>query len=180
MFLKKEIIQTIQQNNLIIQNVAKVSEEELKVLYQLYRNVSLNAKEIKVKAFPYSFFQKINTHFNQTNYVIVYSNQKIIGFGLLLKHKNVSRCFCLGLDYEYAKQNNLWYVIVLNAIQHSIKHNYEKIEFGNSNFAMKKKIGAIEERIIFSIRLKNNKLNKILSPFLRKLVNQTFKTENNN
>lgn len=178
-FLKKEVIKTYEQNNLIIKNINRVSDEELRYLYQLYKDVSLNAKEIKIKAFPYNFFERINTHFNNINYTIVYENQKIIGFGLLLSHQEVVRCFCLGLDYEYVRKNNLWYVIVINAITYSIDNGYKKIEFGNSNYAMKKKFGGIEEKIIFGIRLKNDSLNRLMFPLLKIMINNTFKTNNN-
>lgn len=180
MFLKKEILKTIDINNLRVENIKVIDNEKLDHFYKLYKNVSLNAKEIRIEALPKEFFIRINRHFENLNYVVVFDNDKIIGFGILLGHNKILRCFCLGMDYSSPKKKNLWYVIVLESIKYSIENKYSKIEFGNSNYSMKRKFGAIEEKIIFSIKIKNKTLNNLLFPLLKKLTQKTFKTKNDN
>lgn len=180
MFLKKEILKTIELNNLRIESVKTIDSYKLDHFYNLYKNVSLNAKEIRIEALPKEFFERINNHFENLTYVVVFDADKIIGFGILIGQNKNLRCFCLGMDYSSSKKSNLWYVIVLESIKYSIENKYSKIEFGNSNYSMKRKFGAIEEKIIFSIRLKNKTLNKLFFPLLKKLTQKTFKTNNEN
>ena len=148
--------------------------------YKLYKNVSLKAKEIRIEALPKDFFIRINNHFENLNYVVVFEADKIIGFGILLGQGKDLRCFCLGMDYTSSKKNNLWYVIVLESIRYGIEKKYSKIEFGNSNYSMKRKFGAIEEKIIFSIKFKNTTLNNLLFPLLKKIIQKKFNIKNDN
>lgn len=179
-FLKKEIIKTIELNKLRIENIKVIHNEELDHFYKLYENVTLNAKEIRVEALPKEYFIRINRHFEDLNYVVIYDTDKVIGFGILLGHNKNLRCFYLGMDYSNPKKNNLWYIIVLESIKFGIANKYSKFDFGNSNYSMKRKFGAIEEKIIFSMKLKNKTLNTLFFPLLKKLTQITFKTKNNN
>ncbi|MFV8344660.1 aminotransferase class I/II-fold pyridoxal phosphate-dependent enzyme [Flavobacterium sp. ZB4P13] len=140
----KEILPFEQAFDIVIKN--HLTNEELEQAYKLYLNVKNINHAINTFTYPIEVFQKMEKH-SGWEFILLYLKNEISNplVGILFCYKNTSHTYVpalIGMDYDYAKEFQLYRQLLFQAIKRARELNLNKIDFGVSATFEKRKLGA--------------------------------------
>ncbi|SDZ70498.1 Acetyltransferase (GNAT) domain-containing protein [Variovorax sp. YR266] len=134
--------------------------------YALYLAVNARASEARTPALPRSFFAALG-QLDATRMLTVSQGTRMVGFGLLMQRGAKLKCMVIGLDYEVSRELQLWYQIVVRAIEHAMNSGCTSVDLGSTNHSMKRKFGAEHEDIWIAVRHRSRWVTRLLAPLIR-------------
>lgn len=166
----KKILRLREENGLIIQHVNNFSDY-IHEMYRLYLNINNSAKEYTTQPLPREFFQIINNNMREHSSAILIFDKynKLVGFILMLENNEELVPFVLGIEKKLPELY-LWHNLTLSSIEHALKTEKKIIDLGITNSQMKVRLGATTHQIHIFARFKNRILNRLLKPFIKKIV----------
>jgi predicted N-acyltransferase len=140
----KEILPFEQAFNIVIKD--KLTTVELEQTYKLYQNVKNNNHAINTFTYPIDVFQKMEEH-SEWEFILLYLKEEISNplVGIIFCYKNMELTYVpslIGMDYDYAKEFQLYRQLLFQAIKRARELNLNKIDFGVSATFEKRKLGA--------------------------------------
>lgn len=133
---------------------------------ELYRNVYKKA-EAKFEKLTARFFYNINKNLDKnTKAILVWKDQKIIAFELILEWGQFLTPLYVGIDYEFNDQYKLYFNMLYQIIKLGIESGKKTIEIGQTCYYPKLKLGARYGNLFMYIKFRNNFVNFILKPFM--------------
>lgn len=141
---------------------SKGIQVQSKRLYDLYLNVSNNAK-FNTFLLPENHFYSLKTELKSNFKVFGYfSNEELIGFySLILNDKHLETYF-LGYDTEHQCPNQLYLNMLYDMAQFAVENKFENIVYARTAMEIKSSVGAIPKPMIMYVKHTNNLLNSIL------------------
>ncbi|MBT2337080.1 GNAT family N-acetyltransferase [Variovorax paradoxus] len=136
-------------------------------VYSLYLAVNARASEARTPALPRRFFAALGQLDGVAQILTISQGKRTIGFGLLMQRGAKLKCMVIGLDYEVSRELQLWYQIVLRAIEHAMKSGCTNVDLGSTNHSMKRKFGAEHEDIWIAVRHRSQWVTQLLGPLIR-------------
>lgn len=147
-------------------------ESQSEKLYQLYLNVSNNAKFntfILPKKHFYNLKLQLKDNFKVFGY---YLNEELIGFyTLILNNTNVETYF-LGYNAVYQHPNQLYLNMLYDMAKYAIEHKFSKIVYARTAMEIKSSVGAKPKEMSIYLKHTNGFINAILKQVF-KLMNPT-------
>lgn len=111
----------------------------------------------------------------KTRFVVVYKNNKKIGFNMWFKTKDKFESFKFGRDFEETKNNRTYFTLLFyEKIRQAIKENVKKINLGIETEQTKKTRGAEQTNLFLYIKSTDSIGQKIL-PFFVKRKEKEYK-----
>ena len=112
-------------------------------LYELAKNVAQkNAHWGSPFLLGESTFEMLESKMRgQFHLVLVKKGTKIIGFSLTLKKNDLFNYLTVGLDYDYVKDAAVYFNLYYEVIRLAIKLKINRIEMGNSQTHVKRRLG---------------------------------------
>lgn len=72
---------------------------------------------------------------------LTWHGDKVVGCNLFIEQGPLSMAFLIGLSGEHAREYNLYFVNWLWMVQHAAESGRKRLEFGQSNYALKQRLG---------------------------------------
>jgi 7-keto-8-aminopelargonate synthetase-like enzyme/predicted N-acyltransferase len=140
----KEILPFQQAFDIVIKN--QLTNEELEQAYKLYQNVKNNNHAINTFTYPIEVFKKMEEH-SEWEFILLYLKEGISNplVGIMFCYKNTEHTYVpalIGMDYDYAKEFQLYRQLLFQTIKRTRELNRSKIDFGFSATFEKRKLGA--------------------------------------
>lgn len=136
-------------------------------VYSLYLAVNARASEARTPALPRRFFAALGQLGGAAQMLTISQGTRTIGFGLLMQRGAKLKCMVIGLDYEVSRELQLWYQIVVRAIEHALNSGCTSVDLGSTNHGMKRKFGAEHEDIWIAVRHRSRWVTRLLAPLIR-------------
>lgn len=141
-----------------------------KTLYNLYKNVSNNAK-INTFILPenhfYAFKKQLGENFKVFGY---YLQGELIGFFTLLKNKKQLETYFLGYDSVHQYKNQLYLNMLYDMAEFGINNQFESIVYARTAMEIKSSVGAKPRDMVMYLKHTNWLMNTILK-YIFKLMN---------
>ncbi len=150
-------------------------EHLVDALYPLYLAVNARASEARTPALPRELFTALAQPGSSARVLTISQGGKLIGFGLLMEQDVRVKCMVIGLDYEVSRELQLWYLIVLQCIEHALRNGCTRIDLGSTNHTMKRKFGAEHEDVWIAVRHRYRWLTRVLAPLIRHTLTSTYR-----
>jgi DNA polymerase III psi subunit len=154
---------TIQKKELNIETIQNNSKQ----LYQLYKNVSDNAK-FNTFVLPENHFLNLKIQLKE-NFKIFgyYLNNELIGFYTLIINNSILETYFLGYDKEHQYSNQLYLNMLYDMIDFAIENKQTSIVYARTAMEIKSSVGAKPKEMIMHIK----HTNKIANSILKKVFN---------
>lgn len=128
-------------------------------VHELYRQTSGHA-DIHFEDLPQAYFQETAAI---SKYIFYFEGDSMIGFHQLLRTDQTLCCKYLGMDYDRSHQFKLYFALMLQAIDISIRDGIRQIDFGVTSYAFKRYIGSELTETFNYFRHRNPIVNAILT-----------------
>ena len=140
----KEVLPFERAFDIVIRD--NLTKEEVEQGYKLYENVKNNNHAINTFTYPIEVFKKMENH-SQWEFILLYLKEEMSNplVGIMFCYKNTEQTYVpalIGMDYDYAKEFQLYRQLLFQTIKRSRELNRSKIDFGFSATFEKKKLGA--------------------------------------
>ncbi|HOV12855.1 MAG TPA: GNAT family N-acetyltransferase [Spirochaetota bacterium] len=137
-------------------------------LYELWYNTYKHSKEYQREFLNKEYFYNISKNLNDKSFVIIAKhNEEIIGFTMLIDSGSTLISTYCGLDYQYNKIFNTYFVLFYKSIEEAINLNKDLLELGITNYNPKIEIGAIPEPTFVYGKSTNFITNLYFVPLMR-------------
>jgi hypothetical protein len=143
--------------------------------YALYLAVNARASEARTPALPLRSFAALGQLIGAAQMLTVSQGTRMIGFGLLMQRGTKLKCMVIGLDYEVSRELQLWYQIVVRAIEHALNSGCTSVDLGSTNHSMKRKFGAEHEDIWIAVRHRSRWVTRLLAPLIRHALTSIYR-----
>ncbi len=148
----------IESTELNIETIQNSSKQ----LYELYKNVSDNAK-FNTFVLPQNHFYSLKTHLKENFKVFgYYLNNELIGFYTLILNNKTLETYFLGYDKEHQYPNQLYLNMLYNMAEFAIENKLESIVYARTAMEIKSSVGAKPKEMIMYIKHTNNIANTLL------------------
>lgn len=118
-----------------------ISEEELSRVYELYSNTYERA-EIKFGKMTRSYFEKSN---GNCDFILIYLHDKIVAYVQIFEKQKSAAAYLLGMDYSVDRKVGLYFGIYFGIMKWAEDNDIKFIEFGETAYQFKRKIGCTVE-----------------------------------
>ncbi len=150
----------------------KAIEMHSEALYQLYLNVSNNAK-FNTFVLPQNHFYYLKLKLKESFRVFgYYLDDELIGFYTLILNGNDLETYFLGYDTIHQYPNQLYLNMLYDMAQFAIENKFSNIVYARTAMEIKSSVGAKPERMSVYIKHTNGFINAILKQIF-KLMNPT-------
>jgi len=125
-------------------------EKEIKLYYQLYKNVKNNNPGLNTFSYPYELFYKMASHPNW-EFIAIHLKPEFDTrkdpepVGVMFCYKNSGLTYVpslIGMDYDFAHKYQVYRQLLFQTIKRCKEINFKKIDFGMTAAFEKKKVGA--------------------------------------
>lgn len=131
-------------------------------LYQLYKNVSDNAR-INTFILPENHFLEYKKQLGDAFKVYgYYSDTKMVGFYSLLLNNNVLETYFLGYDTQYQYDHQLYLNMLYDMAQFGIENSLKSIVYARTAMEIKSSVGAKPQKMVMFLKHTNWLLNTLL------------------
>lgn len=144
-------------------------------VYSLYLAVNARASEARTPALPRRFFAALGQLDGVAQMLTISQGPRTVGFGLLMQRGTKLKCMVIGLDYEVSRELQLWYQIVVRAIEHAMRSGCTSVDLGSTNHSMKRKFGAEHEDIWIAVRHRSRWVTRLLAPLIRHTLTSVYR-----
>lgn len=155
---------------------AEAIKKHASQIYNLYLNVSENAK-INTFILSEHHFSSLKESL-QHNFKLFgyYQNEKLIGFySLILNHTTLETYF-LGYDEAHQYQNQLYLNMLYDMANFAIDHKFKSVIYARTAMEIKSSVGAVPQEMFMYIKHTNRLLNALLQRIF-KIMNPKQKWE---
>lgn len=111
--------------------------EYLEQVYQLYLN-TLNESPIHFERLSPEYFSNTS---ELSIYILVFLQDRLVGFVQLISKGDKVAGKYLGMDYTVSREHELYFALCLRIVDMSTRRGFKEIEFGETNYQFKKKLG---------------------------------------
>jgi len=137
-------------------------KDNSKQLYQLYKNVSDNAK-FNTFVLPDNHFYNLKIQLKENFKVFgYYLNNELIGFYTLIINNSILETYFLGYDKEHQYLNQLYLNMLYDMIDFAIENKQTSIVYARTAMEIKSSVGAKPKEMIMHIKHTNKIANSIL------------------
>lgn len=151
-------------------------ESNSETLYQLYKNVSDNAK-INTFILPKRHFCSLKVHLQEKFRVIgYYLDGGLVGFYTLIMNNDVLETYFLGYDSEHQYDNQLYLNMLYDMAQFGIENSFKNIAYCRTAMEIKSSVGAKAVPMSMYMKHTNGVLNALLQQIF-KLMNPSREWE---
>lgn len=161
----------------VLDSYEDIAEE----LFSLYKN-TYDKAPVKFERLEKDFFINIGRHMEgKTDVIIARKDSKIIGFMLLVNSEDSCVNVRMGMDYNYAHEHHLYYMLLYKNIDYAIERNMKKLYLSQTTYRPKLELGAQLVSLVGFVRHRNyilNNLFKFLFNILFKKYRILAKSEN--
>ena len=160
--LKKEILPFA--NEFTIAYGPMERTKELKLAYELYKNVSNKSYQMNVFQLPFALFKAMNKN-DEYEFIRLYLNGQLVG--VLANHigNKTYSALLVGLDYDYVYSHNSYKQILFQALLRAKELACTKLDLAFTAGMIKKKIGA-KEQDLYAFVQSNSQLQDQLLNFV--------------
>lgn len=160
----------IQSRELYMETIDKCSND----LYELYKNVSDNAK-FNTFILPQNHFFSLKKELKE-NFKIFgyYLNNELIGFYSLILNNKTLETYFLGYDAAHQYQNQLYLNMLYDMAGFAITNNFSSVVYARTAMEIKSSVGAKPKDMIVYIKHTNGLVNVLLR-YIFQLMNPTQK-----
>ena len=147
-------------------------QKDLQVLYQnTIKNANFNAQVLNLNTYVY-LKSTFNNDFIVKGYFL---KNKLVGFLSALKNTSNLDAHFIGLDYSLNKDYAIYPRILNDYIRLGIEKRVSQINLGRTASEIKTTIGAKPYELVCYIKHKNQLINLLIKPFLKRIEIKTFK-----
>lgn len=148
----------------------KAIETHSETLYQLYLNVSNNAK-FNTFVLPQNHFYNLKLQLKESFKVYgYYLDDELIGFYTLILNGDDLETYFLGYDTIHQYPNQLYLNMLYDMVKYAIENKFPNIVYARTAMAIKSSVGAKPEPMSVYIKHTNGFINAILKQIF-KLMN---------
>ncbi|MCG8576677.1 MAG: bifunctional aminotransferase class I/II-fold pyridoxal phosphate-dependent enzyme/GNAT family N-acetyltransferase, partial [Flavobacteriales bacterium] len=127
-----------------------LSDDDLKRIYQLYRNVGERNYSINIFPYPYSFYEMARECANWEFVLLKDLKNEILGAILCYKDGTTYAPVVIGMDYDYKTESSIYKQIMYRTVVSARNRGFDKVLFGFSADTEKRKLGAVQnEKVAF-------------------------------
>ncbi len=109
-------------------------------IIELYEQVFAKA-EMKLEHLTATFFKDLSCHIPRSKVLTLWHKDKLIAFGLGFLTEDRFVLARMGMDYEFAHEHHLYFVLHYEAIRFAINANCKEVNFCQSSYHAKLEIG---------------------------------------
>lgn len=150
----------------------KKYQKGLQILYQnTIKNANFNAQVLNLNTYVY-LKSTFNNDFIVKGYFL---KNKLVGFLSALKNTSNLDAHFIGLDYSLNKDYAIYPRILNDYIRLGIEKRVSQINLGRTASEIKTTIGAKPYELVCYIKHKNQLINLLIKPFLKRIEIKTFK-----
>tara|TARA_B100001564_G_scaffold277362_1_gene239220 strand:- start:4758 stop:5885 length:1128 start_codon:yes stop_codon:yes gene_type:complete len=150
----------------------KKHQKDLQILYQnTIKNANFNAQVLNLNTYVY-LKSAFNNEFIVKGYFL---KNKIVGFLSALKNASNLDAHFIGLDYSLNKDYAIYPRILNDYIRLGIEKKVSQINLGRTASEIKTTIGAKPYELVCYIKHKNQLINLLIKPFLKRIEIKSFK-----
>ena len=154
-------------------------QNESEIFYNLYKNVSDNAK-INTFILPENHFLEFKTHLDKSFKVFgYYLDEKLVGFYTLILNNTSLETYFLGYDSQYQYKNQLYLNMLYDMLQFGIENSFKNIIYARTAMAIKSSVGAKPLKMVMYLKHTNWLMNallkvifKLMNPKVKQLINK--------
>ena len=147
-------------------------EKHTALLYNLYLNVSNNAK-FNTFLLPENHFFNLKNNLKENFKVFgYYLNEELVGFYTLILNNTNLETYFLGYDKEHQYQNQLYLNMLYDMAKYAIDNKFEKVVYARTAMEIKSSVGAKPASMVIYLKHTNGFLNAVLKQVFR-LMNPT-------
>jgi hypothetical protein len=133
-------------------------------LYQLYLNVSNNAK-FNTFILPQNHFYSLKLQLQDDFRVFgYYLNEELIGFYTLILNGKDLETYFLGYDVAHQYPNQLYLNMLYDMIEFAIENKFTAIVYARTAMEIKSSVGAKPETMVVYMKHTNSYINTLLKP----------------
>ena len=142
-------------------------KRQSKQLYELYLNVSNNAK-FNTFILPENHFYALKDNLGEAFKVFgYYLNNELIGFFTLILNNKHLETYFLGYDCKHQYPNQLYLNMLYDMAKFGIEHNFDTIVYARTAMEIKSSVGAKPQAMEMYLKHTNTVLNVILKQVFR-------------
>ena len=149
--------------------------EKLPVLYSnLYKKYNTGSKS----PFDSSFFKALSKYAKDKAKLFVAKKAgEIVGFSLLVRHKNVLDAFIVGFEYDSFQSNTdfAYFNLSYESIKWAIKERIKRINYRFTAEEAKLRRGCSQEQIFSFVKCHNKFLNLFYNTYIRQKYRKIYK-----
>jgi 7-keto-8-aminopelargonate synthetase-like enzyme/predicted N-acyltransferase len=145
--IKKQVLKY--EDNFEVEIKNSLSQDELKLCYELYMNVKRKNYDLNTFDYPEKLFHNINNH---SNWEFIFLKLKAEfdnrpdnpPVAIILSYKTLSKVYCpmiIGMDYNFP-EHNVYRQALFRLINRAKELNFERVNLGLTANLEKKKFGA--------------------------------------
>ncbi len=150
----------------------KKHQKDLQILYQnTIKNANFNAQVLNLNTYVY-LKSAFNNEFIVKGYFL---KNKIVGFLSALTNASNLDAHFIGLDYSLNKDYAIYPRILNDYIRLGIEKKVSQINLGRTASEIKTTIGAKPYELVCYIKHKNQLINLLIKPFLKRIEIKSFK-----
>lgn len=94
---------------------------------------------------------------------------QVVGCNLFIVHDGVATAFLIGLSGEHVREHNLYFMNWLWMLRYAIERGLRRVEFGQSNYGLKMRLGCKLEPSWIYIRHRSKGWNRIVGALARRI-----------
>jgi len=146
-------------------------------LYQLYKNVSDNAKVNSFVLCEKHFFnlkKELNDQFKLFGY---YLNETLVGFYTLILNNNELETYFLGYNPDLQHQHQLYLNMLYDMLSFGIDNSFKKVVYARTAMEIKSSVGATPHNMHIYMKHTNNFIANSVLKFIVKTLNPIKKWE---
>ena len=136
-------------------------------LYELYKNVSDNAKIntfILPKGHFFALKKQLKTNFKVFSYFL---NEELIGFYTLILNNDMLETYFLGYDEEHQYSNQLYLNMLYDMAEFGMLKSFKSIVYARTAMEIKSSVGAKPQRMNVYLKHTNGLMNAFLKQIFR-------------
>lgn len=134
---------------------SKLKRSDLKVVYELYRNVGSNNLGLNIFPYPFKLIENINNH-SDWEFIKIELSEKLVAVGCCFISGKDYFPILVGLDYEVNRSHRVYKQMLFQVVQRAMDLSCETVHFGFSADMEKKKLGSKQFRNIGFMEIKDN------------------------
>lgn len=141
---------------------ANAIQNHSKSLYDLYLNVSNNAK-FNTFILPENHFYSLKTELKDAFKVYGYFlNGELVGFYTLILNGSHLETYFLGYDIQHQYPNQLYLNMLYDMAKFAIENKFENVIYARTAMEIKSSVGAIPKPMVIYLKHTNTFINRIL------------------
>ncbi len=146
-----------------IEDFSEISAE----IEKLWINTFKHSKDYQREILNKDYFSNISKNLGEKSFVFVCKYEgKLIGFTMFIDSgEELISTYC-GLDYEYSRDFNIYFVLFYKSVEEAIKLKKRYLELGITNYNPKIEIGAIPEPVYVFSKSTNPFVNLFFVPLM--------------